>query len=1149
MSTTNERINIVTNFEASQAVSEIQRLSLANQNLNAQLEQVNRKTKEGKAAYRELTSQIKANSQVITDNYKTLGNAGLNSKQLANKISELKKEYKALIPAAAGYDAAEKALRTEIIASTKALDARNAKLLETEGLLTMLKKQSPSAIIGGIGGGIAALLLTLVTSFGTIVSSGVASYAKLSDTLSNMQKSTGLAKKQVEELNSSLSNVDTRTAKSELQDIVIVAGQMGIASEQILGFTKATDKLNVALGDEFKGGAEQITNVFGSLRNVLVDMKTNNVSEDMLHLGNAVNVLGAAGQATGPVITDIANRIGSAGTVYGLTAGQTLGLAAAYQELAISTERGSTATVKILDKMSAAPEMFATVAGMSAEKFKTLVNTNIGQALLEVSKGFASSKGSATEFAEKLADAEISSAAISEVLAKVGQNTELVSEKMNLATEALKSTGSIMEEFNIKNENFAAQQEKAGKVWDKWVASLSSFVSALARPAIKIMASFGKASEDVTERFVQQRKATDALVERGTKLIERYNALTKEAKTNKNAQADLKTVIAEIASITPTAGKNFDLYGNAMTVNTNVLANFITKQKEASKALKDEAVTSLVNKNNALLGRRAELFKDLNSKNSTIVNALQLANVRKELAEINKQIVDNRKTIKEFQTGVATTDEGKGDKKKPPVTTTTTTDVTKEEQNRLENLRQKRIENHARTLAELTKMEIEEIDDSYTKKEAGLQEELRLFIFEKQKEVKANELLKDDADKIILAKTNHVNKQIEDMETEREKKLYEATLKHNKSAAEVDLKEAENTGDEQTILAKKIALNIVEEQLAIATAGEEQWAIIHRNYAAERAKFEIDLTKKTEDEKAKTRKTYEDAREEYEKKQAEDRKKRDENTEESKANFKRKIGESVANVGYSLLKNSIDKELSDEEAKYQRLTQLNEDQLAQGVINNEQYNAKKIALEEQHDQKVRQLKRKQAIFDKAKAILDIAINTASGVVRAASGVITAGMIPWIIATGAIEAAAVAATPIPQFQAGGFTDTNSQYATSKPTPQAKLIWANEQGAEFISNNTAVRHPVFPYILPILEQMNQGKNVEMGSLNSMNANVNTTPQAQQNSQLLIDLKGSIDRLNYNLENPIAPNLNVGYKTAKDILDAATEVDTIINNVSAL
>jgi hypothetical protein len=102
------------------------------------------------------------------------------------------------------------------------------------------------------------------------------------------------------------------------------------------------------------------------------------------------------------------------------------------------------------------------------------------------------------------------------------------------------------------------------------------------------------------------------------------------------------------------------------------------------------------------------------------------------------------------------------------------------------------------------------------------------------------------------------------------------------------LAEAENTADEKEILAKKLALSIVDEQIAIMAAGEEYHNSIHRNFAAQRAKLEIDLpkrlrTKKKNQEKAlDDQKEYEQARDEYEQNQYRYFK----NTEEAKADFK-----------------------------------------------------------------------------------------------------------------------------------------------------------------------------------------------------------------------------------------------------------------------
>jgi uncharacterized phage infection (PIP) family protein YhgE len=125
--------------------------------------------------------------------------------------------------------------------------------------------------------------------------------AKLSDSFADIQKTTGMTAKEVKELNSELGKIDTRTSREELRKIAVVAGQLGIQKSQVLEFTESIDKLNVALGDEFGGGAEQIADEMGKLRNVFIDVKTANVSQDLLHIGNALNVLGAEGAATSPV--------------------------------------------------------------------------------------------------------------------------------------------------------------------------------------------------------------------------------------------------------------------------------------------------------------------------------------------------------------------------------------------------------------------------------------------------------------------------------------------------------------------------------------------------------------------------------------------------------------------------------------------------------------------------------------------------------------------------------------------------------------------------------------------------------------------------------------------------------------------------------
>jgi hypothetical protein len=225
------------------------------------------------------------------------------------------------------------------------------------------------------------LVAAAFTGLGMAIGAMVKNAGDLEDSLANMRKTTGMTADEVKNLNSEFKKIDTRTSREELRNIAIVAGQLGIEKESIFSFTDSIDKLNVALGDELAGGAEGVASTMGTLRNVLTDLKTTNVSDDLLRLGNAINDLSASGLATAPVLADFANRIGGVGINLGLSSDEVLGMSATMQELAINTERGGTAIVKILSKMTTNTGEFAKVAGLPLEEFTRMVDTDLYGAL------------------------------------------------------------------------------------------------------------------------------------------------------------------------------------------------------------------------------------------------------------------------------------------------------------------------------------------------------------------------------------------------------------------------------------------------------------------------------------------------------------------------------------------------------------------------------------------------------------------------------------------------------------------------------------------------------------------------------------------------------------------------------------------------
>lgn len=385
------------------------------------------------------------------------------------------------------------------------LDAQTQKIGVLQRAMNSFWKEAKTVAVGVIVGNTVESMLETVMGY---VTGMVTGSAKIADELSSIEKTTGLTKDQVRQLNSELSKIDTRTSTSGLREIAAGLGQIGQAATATN--VAAIDKIVVALGDEFGGGAQQITTTLGVLRNNLQDIKTGNYGEDVLHIGNALNVLGAEGLATAPVVTDIANRIAGVGGTFGLTSGQILGTAATFQELGIEAERGSTAFVKIMQKMAAEPEKFASIAGKSVKDFTQLVNTDMEAAFVAVAKGAKEAGSSNAVFGKILKDLDADGSGAGEVLSKLATNSELLEGKIKLASGALKESSSITSEFNNINNNAAGELEKLKKNF----ASLfsSSTITEASAGMVRFLNSFVNLLKSIPAFVSENRTAIVALI-------------------------------------------------------------------------------------------------------------------------------------------------------------------------------------------------------------------------------------------------------------------------------------------------------------------------------------------------------------------------------------------------------------------------------------------------------------------------------------------------------------------------------------------------------------------------------------------------------------------------------------------------------------
>ena len=84
--------------------------------------------------------------------------------------------------------------------------------------------------------------------------------ARLSDQMADIEKTTGIYGKSLQELGSDIRSIDTRTSVEELNKLAYTAGKLGITGkENVLGFVKAANQINVALGEDL--GEDAIKNI------------------------------------------------------------------------------------------------------------------------------------------------------------------------------------------------------------------------------------------------------------------------------------------------------------------------------------------------------------------------------------------------------------------------------------------------------------------------------------------------------------------------------------------------------------------------------------------------------------------------------------------------------------------------------------------------------------------------------------------------------------------------------------------------------------------------------------------------------------------------------------------------------------------------
>lgn len=348
-----------------------------------------------------------------------------------------------------------------------ALYAQANKELETQrgkvGLLSQAWKsfwqEAKTVAVGVIvGNTLQTALQTVLSYVGGIVTGS----AKIADELSDIEKTTGLTKDQVLEVNKELSKIDTRTSASGLRQLAEEAGKLGKDSvEDIVKFVKEADQIKVALGEDL--GEDAIISI-GKLAKIF---KT-----EMLNIGSAINEIGANSEASERFAVDFLNRLAGTGPAVKISASDLLGYGAALEIAGQTAEVSGTALSNFFIDFVRDSEKFGKAAGFAQGELTKLINekgTNAG--FIEFLTRLKQANPDADQFLRRMQELGIDGSRGANVMLALSNNIGEVRKQQVIANDAMAAGTSLTEEFTKKNNNAAAELDKLKKNFASLFAS------------------------------------------------------------------------------------------------------------------------------------------------------------------------------------------------------------------------------------------------------------------------------------------------------------------------------------------------------------------------------------------------------------------------------------------------------------------------------------------------------------------------------------------------------------------------------------------------------------------------------------------------------------------------------------------------------
>lgn len=378
---------------------------------------------------------------------------------------------------------------------------------------------------GNIIAGVAAVGTGLVLAGRKAVNA----FAEMDAEMANVRKFTGLADDEVKELNEDFKKMDTRTSREDLNKLAEEAGRLGKSSkEDVLGFVKAADQINVAL-DELGDGAtltlSKLTNIFG-------DEARLGTEKSLLAVGSVINDLSQNCTASAGYLAEFGKRMAGVGAQAGMTIPQIMAFAAVLDSQGQACEMSATALSQLIMNLFKEPSKIAKATGMDLDELNKALKRSTNEGLLMLLQKLKE-LGNMDVLAPVFKNMGENGARASQVLATLAGNVEMVKWQQEQATQSFEDATSVTNEFNVQNSTVEAELDKARKRVTELAIELGEKLMPVMKHVISTTTLTLKAMSTTIDFLVRNKEAIIVL----TSMVAAYTIAVKANAIALKAQA------------------------------------------------------------------------------------------------------------------------------------------------------------------------------------------------------------------------------------------------------------------------------------------------------------------------------------------------------------------------------------------------------------------------------------------------------------------------------------------------------------------------------------------------------------------------------------------------------------------------------------